>query len=413
MYDPTFGPTELDRCIRDSDSKQYPNLTSKDYRKNQIDRACLISKTGFANLNLQKNNLAGRTIYQLLDLPSDLVLRKAVKNLFSVSSIKQANRIEICRCLRLLCEEGVPFTLARFDIRNFYESIDSSHIQDLVDRRLSTLPGTRRVLSTFMQQCEVQRVPGLPRGLAISAALSELYLNDFDKRIQRKLDTHFYARYVDDVVMLLSPEFNSRAAFKKIALTLPPGLTLNKNKSKVLNFGSSRTNNCQIEHQFDFLGYSFSVSQIKTGSNGMRCRDVMLEISKSKLKRTKTRIIRALIQYHRDRNFDDLLDRFKLLTCNYKFYDHQYRKKRLVGLHHNYGLINPCSKSLEELDLFVKHVIIGQGGMISGIPSGKPLTNPERRKLLRLSFSAGFKKRIHFNFSAQRIKHLVECWKYA
>ena len=412
MYDPSFGPTALRRHYYQSDFRKYAALNTKNGRDEQLKLAVNLGKVGFSNLNFQTSDLAGRTIYQLTDFPSELVLRKSFENIHKVSGIKQANRIEICRRIKLLCEEGMPFTLAKFDIQKFYESIQGCHLQDLFIRRLSTLPSTRHVLSTFIRQCESQEFLGLPRGLAISAALSELYINDFDTKIQRKLETHFYARFVDDIVMLLPPTFGSKSLRKNVSSMLPPGLSLNESKTKILYFNDSKFRDYRIEHEFDYLGFCFIVSHIiKNGRRGhYRC--VKLDISRSKIKKTKTRIVRALRQYIQDKKFVDLHDRFKVLTCNYKFYDRRKNRVRLAGLYHNYGLIDLPSSALKELDLFIRHILLSKSGELSE-SLAESLSKAEREELLRLLFTKGFKRKTYFNFSPSRLAHLVKCWKYA
>ena len=413
LYDPTFGPKALNRHIYESDFKKYSDIDLERTRDTQLEIASSLANDGFSDLKIQGNNLAGQTIYQLVDLPSELVLRKAVQNISKVSRTKQANRIEICKCLKLLCEEGVPFTLARFDIRKFYESINRYHIQDLIDRRLSTLPSTRLVLSTFMKQCEIHSIStGLPRGLAISAALSEFYLNDFDVTVQRKLKPHFYARYVDDIVVLLSPECEITSLYKKVSSMLPSGLELNKSKSKILSFTGLQIRDHLTEHKFDYLGYSFSVSHIIKSTNSPWHRCLTLDISQSKIKKIKTRVVRALIQYLHDGKFVDLHDRFKILTCNYEFYDHRKQRKRLAGNRHSYGLIDFPSESLDKLDRFIKHILLSNNGKISALLAHS-LSNAEKEILLSLSFKKGFEKRTYFYFSPTKLKKLVECWKYA
>jgi len=409
LYDPSFGPTELRQQIRKSDFKKYSNLNLEEEQNKeyQLSLAYKIGTEGFSELNLQSNQLAGKLIYQLVDFPSELILRKAMNNIATVTRVKQTNRIEICSCLKLLCQEGIPYSLAKFDIQNFYESIDQTQIETLITKRLSTLPSTRRVLSTFIQQCNGLGITGLPRGLAISATLSELHLNDFDKNIQNKLDLYFYARYVDDIIILL-PEREIKNLCQKVSAMLPIGLKLNKSKNLVLNFNARKNRTCQWEGCFDYLGFSFKVSHIL--KNGQH-RFVQLNIAESKVKKIKTRVIRALLQYRSDGNFDDLHDRIKILTCNYRYYDHRKQRGRLAGNYHNYKLVDNCSHSLVELDQFIIHILLSKKGKL-GTHLANSLTKKQRQILLGMSFQKGFKNRIHFRFSPARLKKLVECWKY-
>ena len=72
---------------------------------------------------------------------------------------------------------------------------------------------------------------GVPRGVGISPLLSEIYVRDLDSSISSFIGTHFYARYVDDIFIILtafpngekdSKEYftNLQTMFGKYGLTL-------------------------------------------------------------------------------------------------------------------------------------------------------------------------------------------------
>ena len=248
MYNPTFGQTALRYHLRKNDFKKYPFLKDPAILDILLKRAAAIGSNGFKNLKFQTSNLTGRTIYRLEDLQSELVLRKAAQNVSKILKTKQSNRMQIIRRIRLLCEEGMPFCLGRFDIRHFYESIDQHHLEETINRRLTTSPSTRNVLSTFLQQCRLNGVNGLPQGLAISAALSELYMSSFDERVPRRLDTHFYARYVDDILVLLPPTNVVGRLKHDVVSMLPTGLSLNEKKTRILSFSKKTRAHGGAEH---------------------------------------------------------------------------------------------------------------------------------------------------------------------
>ena len=53
------------------------------------------------------------------------------------------------------------------------------------------------IISTF---------PGVPRGIGISAYLSELFMRNVDNQIQELDDLIYYARYVDDIIAIFVPQ---------------------------------------------------------------------------------------------------------------------------------------------------------------------------------------------------------------
>ncbi len=359
---------------------------------------------------LAKNDLAGRTIFQVNDLPTELVLRKANQNLRRIANAKQSNRMDIVQRLGLLCEEGMPFCIARFDIANFYQSVDQTALKELVLRRISTSPSTQFVLLTFIDRCAALGIKGLPPGLAISASLSEFYMQDFDRFIRTNIRAHMYARYVDDIVVVLPPSPDTRTLRRDITRALPCGLHFNTEKSHVYSFGDEKKASPKIEKTFEYLGFSFSVYE--QSKKSPKIRQVIIDIAKSKVKKRKTRMIKSVIQFLADGNFDDLKDRFRLICCNYQFYDYQKSKHRLAGTRHTYSLIHLPSSALSELDAFQRKIILQKTGKISA-PLNSVLTNSQRKELLRLGFKKGFENKTYFHFPPSRLKHLMECWKYA
>lgn len=179
MYNPTFGPTSLERQIQKSDFKTYNNLDIGNTvaREALIQKAVDSAKNGLTNFNLKSTKLAGREVYHLTDFPTQLVLRKATENLGKISRAKQANRLEIIQRLALFCREGIPFCVAKFDIEQFYQSIDHSKLKTSLHRRLTTSPSTKLVLNDFIDRCSNLGIEGLPAGLPISAILAEMYMH--------------------------------------------------------------------------------------------------------------------------------------------------------------------------------------------------------------------------------------------
>jgi hypothetical protein len=410
MYDPTFGNASLARHLTKNDFRKQPALKNVPYKEDVVAQAVTTARNGFTSLPLTTNDLVGRRIYQVNDLASDLVLRKAAQNIRRITGTKQGSRMEIIRRLKLFCEEGMPFTIAKMDIKSFYPTIDQDTLLGQINRRLVTAPSTRAVLCSLFDQYKRNSVVGLPPGLAISAELSEFYLRDFDRDMREKLTAHYFARYVDDIILVL-PGLDSKAKLKKkIEDVLPKGLRLNFMKSKVFVFGNAKVNNPVVEHSFDYLGFRFSVYQ--TNKTRPYSREVKLDIATSKVKKNKTRIVKSLLQYLSDGNFDDLRDRIRVLTCGYQFFDERQEKKRSAGLQHTYSLIDSGAPALVELDKFFKGMILCRSGPIGG-RLALSLSNRARKDLLKHSFVTGVANRVHFRFSADRLAHLMECWKYA
>lgn len=410
MYNPTFGQNSLDRQILKSDFKANKslNLDDPDTRKALVQEAVELAKNGLTGLHPNPNDIAGRKIYTLTHFPTELVLRKATENLSRISRAKQANRISIIQRLALFCREGIPYCVAKFDIKQFYQSIDHNKLKTILHRRLATAPSTRFVLDDFIDRCSNLGIEGLPAGLSISAILAEMYMQDFDKLMKSDADTHFYARYVDDII-IIRPSTENQDMFKhRVIEKLPYGLHLNTTKTKFYVFPDDQQKNPITEHKFNYLGFSFDVWKRSKGPNSQR--NVLIDIAQSKVDKLKTRIIKSLLQFKIDNNYDDLRDRLRLICGNYKFYDYRKSRIRFAGTSHTYSLIQQPSNSLKDLDDFKHKVLLAKSGRICRHLS---FTNKQRKELLNLSFSKCYSNQTHFHFSAGRLKKLMECWKYA
>lgn len=410
MFDPTFGMTSLSRQLNASDFLKDSGLKNEAHKTAIISKATAIARNGFPTFPLKSNDMVGRKIFQVTDLPSDLVLRKAAQNIRRITGSKQGSRVEIIRRLKLFCEEGMPFTIAKMDIKSFYPSIDQDTLIDMVDARLLTAPSTRTVVNSLITQCKDHGISGIPPGLAISAELSEFYLQEFDRHLKEIVKTHYFARYVDDMVIILPHSEDPHLIMKYVEEALPPGLKLNHSKSKIYTLGDEKVKKPKPESSVDFLGYNLLIHQID--KIRPHAREVKLNIATSKVKKNKTRIVKSLLQYLEDGKFQDLLDRIRILTSGFQFFDEKQQKRRNAGIQHTYSLIPIDAPALIELDNFLIKMILSDYGPICG-RLALSLSNGQKKKILKHSFYTGFANKVHFRFSADRLADLVKCWKYA
>jgi hypothetical protein len=88
---------------------------------------------------------------------------------------------------------------------------------------------------------------GLPIGNYSSQFFANLYLNELDQFIKRNLKCKYYARYVDDLILINQNKEKLKYMRKKIILFIKEtlGLKLNENKTKLQS----------LEKGIDFLGY--------------------------------------------------------------------------------------------------------------------------------------------------------------
>ncbi|EEG87726.1 hypothetical protein PROPEN_00027 [Proteus penneri ATCC 35198] len=150
---------------------------------------------------------------------------------------------------------------------------------------------TKNLIEWYLKACErIHGTHGLPRGLEISPMLSELYLSEFDLNINRHTEVFYYSRFVDDMVIVSSGNESQNSFMKQVEAFLPNGLKLNKDKlniSPLIPKRSKGNNNGKLLHQFDFLGYSFSIidTQVPKNAENSIYRNVVIDLSSSRLKK--------------------------------------------------------------------------------------------------------------------------------
>ena len=126
---------------------------------------------------------------------------------------------------------------------------------------------------------------GTPQGGVISPLLANLYLHWFDVRFNRDQGPGHWAnaklvRYADDFVILARFIDHRINGWAKETLEEWMGLTLNREKTRVVNLREEKAS-------LDFLGYTFRYVQSQKGEGH---RYLNLEPSKASLKRERDRL---------------------------------------------------------------------------------------------------------------------------
>jgi len=269
----------------------------------------------------------------------------------------------------------------------------------------------------LFSELSAKNILGLPRGLAISATLSEYVLRRFDKVLSDREGVYFYERFVDDIIIVADPRETSKSISRFIRKNLPHGLSLNAKKTQTYDFIETvvkQSETSSIHNQVNFLGYTFKVFQRQKQTKFEPItRRVIVDISSSKTKKIKTRLVKSFMQFCADGDFQTLQSRIKLLSGNYTIYDQGRGVRRKAGIFFNYSIADPDqSNSLKELDGFLKKILLSNTGSLCSQLQAK-LSKQQRRMLLKHSFLEGFKKRVFYNFSGSQLVTLMRCWKYA
>ncbi len=353
------------------------------------------------------------------NLWDEMVARKLCSNIKNTTRATSQARSNIVSNLYLLLQEGVPYRVYRLDIKSFYESFVTADVISKVNELRELSPLSKKLTQELFACHADLGGTGVPRGLSLSAVLSDYLMRDFDHWVRSHSDVFFYSRFVDDIIVVTSTREDSSTFIRQLEGSLPPGLRLNPAK-KQISEAEDRVNPTKPTDatvhlfQFDYLGYSFRIDEPakdkKHKSSGDQHRSVAIDIAKKKVSRFKTRISRSFLDFSRTGDWPLLRDRIKYLTKNFSVYNKKAGGKKIAGIFHSYPLASSQAEGLKALDLFLKNAVLSKTGRISSLSAPK-LTGTQKRELLSNSFVVGHANASFVHFAGVRIKQIQACWK--
>ena len=168
-----------------------------------------------------------RLVYEIKGTNEKIALKYLKKRLDLEFSIKYANRNCVMRELFSIIENISclgEFTIFRFDFKNFFESVDARKIYDnyIEDTNLKRFEkNLLKQLTELYNYCYA--------GLPTSNAFVEIIASRFDLILKSKFRDKglcFYARYVDDGILVFNEKVKQDDRVEKVILPLRDGLTM-------------------------------------------------------------------------------------------------------------------------------------------------------------------------------------------
>ena len=392
MYIQSFSPKALYACTTQAE-RRNSGLNKKDFIEaigNELGNSIV---DGTYNFQIKQEGgvfLNRRRRKDFDYLCQNLILRKLHNNIKAIYKVQQADRNTIVRQMKMLLNENVKMWVVRLDVRHFYESINRERLINKFteDGRLS-YPSITLLRALFKEPVVAAGI-GMPRGLGVSAAMSELYMKYFDLAIRRVEGVYYYARFVDDIIVFCSSERSKNLVWVTAQDYLSSlGLELNSEKSYSWCSSAQRA-------ELVYLGYTFKKSVSK----------VDVSISGKKIKLIKTRITKSFVRFAKDRNFILLKLRIKFLTGNFTLYQADALLPIKVGLYYNYKLATN-TECLDELDKYYQRLLHCKTGKLG---SRIALTKPELKDLEKYSFRFGYENHVNHHFTNDQIGMVTNCW---
>lgn len=320
--------------------------------------------------------------------------------------VKRAARLDaisrnsVIRALQVALEKNYSHAIYKIDVAEFFESIDHA----VLTERLATLPEldcvTTQIIRRLLKEYEVIRGTdtGLPRGVGLSSHLAEFYLNRFDSKLKTHPGVLFYARYVDDIIMVLESS-NDLVKVKHATTTELDSLKLELNENKTFDVTTDEHGNYKSRTEIEYLGYRFS-RQVGSLSTGLTAR---------RKGRRATRLEKALqtwLDTKPNASFPNtghnglLLDRVRYLAGNTRLLNS--KSNVAIGLYFSNSALDPEAEELIELDAtletFRKH-------------HASKMPRKMSTRLAQVSFVEMFANQTFLRFRQKRIEQIVSIWK--
>lgn len=336
----------------------------------------------------QEDGPGGKKVYVIdEELPDQFyTIKKLEANLASLYRLKPANRDEVMKQLIGMISDGFNYHVLRTDISNFFESIPHDRLlKKLKNDQLLSQKSLRLISGILFRYASLAGTPGIgvPRGLGISSYLSELYMRDFDQRVKTIDDVVFYARYVDDIVVLFAPLPGADVRIKRPKLRdflSDISLTMNESaeKTKESPVDGHGHPDSKGTWNFEYLGYCID---FRSG--------VSVSMSRKRLARYKNRIFGCFRRYESQKSknykraYRILIKRVRFLTSNTQITHN--KSNAYVGIYFN-NMHLTQGKDLIALDRILSS-------------KTKSLSSPTlRARLSTNSFLKGFRERTFRRF---------------
>ncbi|MBC2776765.1 antiviral reverse transcriptase Drt3a [Parasphingopyxis marina] len=355
-----------------------------------------VAQAILSDYQIQLESRIGPKGTALFTLPSDprayFIGKQIQRNISRLYKLQAGNRRAIISQVYDALNNSFSHFCIRADVTAFYDNINRQTLISEIDSDQLLSHGSKRYIKQALSSYGslANSATGIPRGLGVSAFLSELYMRSIDEKIRQLPRVIFYARYVDDMIIIFARTAGDDTAsyVDEISdILTEKHLTLNATKTRAGSTGPG------LAFQFDYLGYHFSVS-------GGRCE---VTIGSQKLARYRSRIDRAFAAYYRQAVYDQkgaarlLSARIKFMTSNTRLINN--KRHAYTGIYFNNSHLTSWAQ-LNGLDAYLAHkVSLLQSAALQD-------------RIDEFSFVRGFIERRFARYNTRTLATIVEAWRY-
>jgi hypothetical protein len=345
-----------------------------------------------------------KTIYTTSkDAVSFFAMKQLQYNVFRTFKVKQANRYQIVKQVKILLQDKFPKFIIRTDIRSFYENVPQYELLKLIENNSLLSPKSVSLIKNLLYNYNLltnqliikeQLRKGIPRGVGISPFLAELYMRKIDEEIKNIEGVTFYGRYVDDIIIFFTPKSKNTSdnyldKIKRIiedkGLNIKDGSVPGEvSKTQEIDLLNNETTTVDIT----LLGYKFKI---------VRSAYKEILLSDNKKRKYKERITKSIDRYLSEHIYNKkearklLIHRFNYLTKNSRL--HQ-PKKGLIGIYYSNSLLENDSECLKRLDQML-HTVVDLKLPVAGHPT-------LNKRLKKCNFLNGFNEKSFYNINGKK-----------
>ena len=341
-------------------------------------------------------------------------MKQLLYNMKRTFKIEMPGRHQIMTSIKPLLNMQMPIFIICTDINSFYESIPQDRLLNKVyDNSLLSFKSksfVKQIFQAYESVKDINLTPagvGVPRGIGISAMLSEVYMQDIDQKIRSRVEVIYYARYVDDIFMIFTSldghnslndyYKNLQKEFKRIGLELK---SIGDPKCKLITYRPDAFNGIQ----FDYLGYKLKLSKPS------KELITVYSLSDKKIDKLNEKINNAFKHFETLSKKDikaarrDLLDSLDYITGNIRLSNSKKHAK--AGLYYNTALLD----DLSELDQFTQllhiHPISPNAGSFSNPAERQKFITALQKRIDKIDFRQRWEERKMYKFSMARIAEI-------
>lgn len=320
-------------------------------------------------------------------------MKQLQSNLSRLFIVKQANRFEIVNQVKVLLNDGFPKYVIRTDIDDFYENIPHKPLLEKINGNNLMTSFSRKILIQILNKYKELSGSdkGIPRGIGISAKLAELYMRDIDKDIMSLKGISYYARYVDDIIIIFTPiSIGQRRNYLNEVKKVVARFKLKLNDTKTYRFNLQ---NSKQEYKLDYLGYKISF-----GNGTLKTR-----LTDKKIIKYKNRIDLAFNHYlnlskvNKKEARKLFIKRIRFLTGNTRLKNN--KENILVGIYYSNCQLTE-KEDLISLDDYLRTKI-----------NNTITIDKLQARLKKYNFKEGFEVKRFSPFKTYELQQIMKIWK--